>query len=214
MLMPPALRKLVLTSHVVTSVGWLGAVAAFLVLSIAGLTSNDAAVVRGAYVSMDLIGQYVIVPLSLTTLFIGVVQSLGTQWGLVRYYWVLAKLTLTLGATFLLLLHQFTVVAEAARLVSATEPSTLPELDGLGRQLVFDAGLAMFVLVVTTTLSIYKPWGRTSFGRHAMAQESGITRANVETPTGVKVFVAIIGAILIAILVSHLAGGGLRHHRM
>jgi hypothetical protein len=77
----------VLTSHVVTSVGWLGAVAAFLVLSIAGLTSRDAVVVRGVYVSMNLIGQFIIVPLSLATLVLGVVQSLGTPWGRFRYYW-------------------------------------------------------------------------------------------------------------------------------
>src|SRR5258708_40185952 len=46
--MTPALRKLTITAHVTFSVGWLGAVAAFLVLSIAGLTSHDAEVVRGA----------------------------------------------------------------------------------------------------------------------------------------------------------------------
>jgi len=44
-------RKLTITAHVSFSVGWLGAVAAFLVLSIAGLTSHDAEVVRGAYLS-------------------------------------------------------------------------------------------------------------------------------------------------------------------
>ena len=48
----PALRKLTLTAHVTCSVGWLGAVAGFLVLSIAGLTSRDAETVRGAYLAM------------------------------------------------------------------------------------------------------------------------------------------------------------------
>lgn len=50
------LSKFVLTTHITTSVGWLGAVAAFLVLSINGLTSHNAEVVRGAYHSMNLIG--------------------------------------------------------------------------------------------------------------------------------------------------------------
>src|SRR5687767_14207840 len=95
--------------------GWLGAVAAFLVLSIAGLTSRDAAIVRGSYLSMNLIGQFIIVPLSLAALISGLVQSLGTPCGLFRHYSVLVKFALTIGATFLLILHQFTAVARAAR---------------------------------------------------------------------------------------------------
>lgn len=39
--MTPALRKLNLTAHITSSVGWLGAVASFLALSIAGLTSTN-----------------------------------------------------------------------------------------------------------------------------------------------------------------------------
>jgi hypothetical protein len=54
----------------------LGAVASFLVLSIAGLTSEDADSVRGAYVGMNLIGQFMIVPLSLAALVTGLIQSL------------------------------------------------------------------------------------------------------------------------------------------
>src|SRR5712691_5373000 len=108
--MTPALRKLSFTAHVTSSVGWLGAVASFLVLSIAGLTSQDAETVRGAYLAMNLLGQFIIVPLSLAALLTGLVQSLGTHWGLFRHYWVLVKLTLTIGATLLLLLHQFTAV--------------------------------------------------------------------------------------------------------
>ncbi len=84
--MTPALRKLNLTAHVTSSVGWLGAVASFLVLSIAGLTSENADSVRGAYVAMNLIGQFMIVPLSLAALATGLIQSLGTHWGLFRHY--------------------------------------------------------------------------------------------------------------------------------
>lgn len=69
MTMTPRLRKLALTAHITFSVGWLGAVAGFLALSIAGLTSHDAEVVRGAYLSMNLIGLYIIVPMSFAALW-------------------------------------------------------------------------------------------------------------------------------------------------
>lgn len=130
--MTRALQKLNLTAHVTCSVGWLGAVASFLVLSIAGLTSQNKEIVRAAYLAMNLVGQFIIVPLSLAALLTGLVQSLGSHWGLFRHYWVIVKFTLTIGATLLLLLHQFTAVAGAARRVSGTATGTLPELGGLG----------------------------------------------------------------------------------
>jgi hypothetical protein len=82
--MTPAVRKLNLTAHLITSIGWLGAVASFLALSIVGLTSRDAESVGGAYVAMNVIGAFVIVPLSVAAMFTGLLQSLGTEWGLFR----------------------------------------------------------------------------------------------------------------------------------
>src|SRR5438876_8144523 len=99
MTMTPRLRKFALTAHVTSSVGWLGAVVAYLALAIAGLTSQDAQRVRAACLAMELIGWFVIVPCSLAALLTGVVQSLGTEWGLFRHYWILVKFLLTIGAT-------------------------------------------------------------------------------------------------------------------
>jgi hypothetical protein len=103
--MTPRLRKFALTAHVTSSVGWLGAVAAFLALAVASLTSQDAQMVRAAYLAMELTAWFVIVPLAFASLLTGLVQSLGTKWGLFRHYWVLAKLLLTVLATIVLLLQ-------------------------------------------------------------------------------------------------------------
>jgi hypothetical protein len=105
MTMTPSLRKLALTAHVTSSVGWLGAVGGFLALAVAGLTSQDARMVRASYLAMELTASVVIVPLSLASLLTGLVESLGTAWGLFRHYWVLAKLLITVFATILLLVH-------------------------------------------------------------------------------------------------------------
>src|SRR5258708_31878859 len=105
MTMTPRIRKLALTAHISFSVGWLGAVVPCLALAIAGLTSRDAQMVRAAYLSMELIGWFVIVPLSFAALLSGLVQSLGAQWGLFRHWWILAKFLLTIFAIFVLLRH-------------------------------------------------------------------------------------------------------------
>ena len=99
MTLTPNLRKLALIAHVTFSVGWLGAVAAFLSLAIAGLTSQDAQLVRSADLAMDLTACFVIVPLCFASFVTGIVSSLGTPWDLFRHYWVLVKLLITIPAT-------------------------------------------------------------------------------------------------------------------
>ena len=202
--MTPSLRKANLTAHVASSVAWLGAVAGFLALSIAGLVSRNPDVVRGVYVSMNLIGLIVIVPLSFVALLTGLVQSTGTEWGLFRHYWILLKLVLTIGSTLLLQLHQFTAVAGAAKSVLGTAAGTLADAGHAGMQLAWDAGLALLVLILITTLSVYKPWGLTSYGRRRLPP-----RPDVETPLGLKVFLVGVGVIvLVGFVVSHHGGHG------
>ena len=105
MLMTPFFRKFGLTAHITFSVGWFGAVAGFLALAVAGLTSENPQIVVSSYISMDLITWFVIVPACFGTLVTGVIQSLATQWGLFRYYWILVKFLLTIVATIVLLAH-------------------------------------------------------------------------------------------------------------
>jgi hypothetical protein len=120
----PALRKAMLTTHVTSSVGWFGAVAAFLCLAVAGLVSADAQLVRAAYLAMHLTTWFVIIPLNGAALLTGIVQGLGTHWGLFRHYWVVAKLALTVIATVLLLLHTQSVDRVAA-LAAATDVASI-----------------------------------------------------------------------------------------
>jgi uncharacterized membrane protein len=107
--MAPRLRKFVLTTHVAASVGWLGAVVVFLALAVIGVTGQDAQLVRAAYLAAEPVTGFVIVPLALVSLVTGVFQSLGTQWGLFRHYWVLFKLLLNVIATIVLLMYMETV---------------------------------------------------------------------------------------------------------
>lgn len=207
----PRLRKINLTAHVASSVGWLGAVVGFLVLSVVGLTSQEPQVVRSCYVAMNIVGWSVNVPLSFAALLTGLAQSLGTHWGLFRHYWVLIKLTLTLAATALLLLHQFTAVEEAAHRVSEAGAITVPMVGRLGTQLVVDAGLAILILLVNTVLSVFKPWGRTPYGRRKLELAGPATSPTMgaadgsRLPLGLNVFLAIVLAFLLTVVIVHLA---------
>jgi hypothetical protein len=163
MMMTPGLRKLALTAHVVCSVGWLGAVICFLALAIAGLTSHDAQLVRSAYLAMNVSASFVIVPLAFASLLTGIIQSLGTPWGLVRHYWVLTKLVLTVVATIVLLL-KMPLIRRSAGIAAETVVAGA-DVQHARIELVAHAGGGLLVLLVAATLSVFKPWGKTRYGR-------------------------------------------------
>jgi hypothetical protein len=164
MALNPRLRKLALTAHVVASVGWLGAVIAFLALSVTGLTSQDPQTVQGAYLVMELTGWAVLVPLSLASLLTGLISSLSSTWGLFRHYWVLFKLAINLVATTVLLLYMQTLAYLAG--VAAKTPLPSGELDGLrDPSPTLHATAALLLLLAATTLAIYKPRGMTRYGQ-------------------------------------------------
>jgi hypothetical protein len=145
MTLAPGWRRAVLFLHVTTSVGFIGAVAAFLALAIAGA--------RGAtvYPAMQLITGTVIVPLAFASLAIGVVSSLGTAWGLVRHYWLALKLVLTVVAVAVLMLQTPTI----DRLAAGTAGP------GAGVAMIVHASGGLVVLLALMVLSIYKPRGLT-----------------------------------------------------
>jgi hypothetical protein len=160
--MAPGPRKFALTVHVTSSVGLLGAIAAFLALAGAGLTDKNILIVRAVYPAMEVIARFVIVPLAFASLLSGLIQSLGTPWGLFRHYWVLMKLLLTVFATSVLL-TKMELISEAARLAAETTLSRA-DLRAAGIQLVVHAAGGLLVLLVPVVLSVYKPPGVTRYG--------------------------------------------------
>jgi hypothetical protein len=196
MLMSAPVRRLALTAHVTTSVAWLGAVACFLALAVIGLISARPLEVQAAYLAMEMVCWAVIVPLSLLSPATGIAQSLWTPWGLVRHYWVLVKLLVTLPCTAILLLHML----PTTRLAAAAAQG---QLDGAGLhdlrvQLVADSAVAVAALLFTTVLAIYKPRGTTADAEPA--------------PTWVKWLrnAALAGAAVF--LLVHVLGGGMGQH--
>jgi len=164
MTMTSRVRKFALTAHVTSSVGWLGAIIGFIAHAVAGLTSQDVQTVRSAYLMMDLTGWFVLVPLSLASLLTGVVQSLGTAWGLFRHYWIIAKLSITVFATVVLLIYMQTL----DKLASVAARTTFSSADFSGHQgasPLIHASVALLLLITCVVLSVYKPWGKTQYGK-------------------------------------------------
>src|SRR5260370_42357174 len=104
---------------------------------------------------MELTTRFVIVPLALVSLLSGVVSSLGTNWGLFRYYWVLLKLLITIFATIVLLVHTQPIDLLAGVAAKATVLGA--DLQSQRLLMVTASGAGLVVLIVLTVLSVYKP---------------------------------------------------------
>lgn len=149
--------------------------AVFLALAIAGLTSRDAQSVQASYLAGKLITWSVIVPLSLASLLTGLIQSLGTTWGLFRHYWVVVKLLLNVFATAVLFVHTQPIDHMARVAVQATLPSG--DLGRMRIQLVVAAAAGLLVLLTTTALSVYKPRGVTRYGWRKQHEQGTVRSA-------------------------------------
>jgi uncharacterized membrane protein len=167
MTMTPRVRKLALTAHVTSSVGWLGAVVVFLALAVLGLTSDDAETVRGVYLVMEPAAWFVLVPLAFISLLTGLAQALGTTWGLFRHYWIVFKLVINLVSTAVLLTYM-----ETFRFMADVAADTRAELGAVrNASPVVHAALALLLLVVATILAVYKPRGMTRYGQRKRQEQ-------------------------------------------
>jgi uncharacterized membrane protein len=146
--------------HIMASVGWFGAVVTFLVLAVVGITSRDDDVTRSAVLIMEPVGWFAIVPLNLASLATGLVCALTTPWGLLRHYWVVAKLLINVIATVVLLLYMQTLGYLAD--VASADPVDVDRLRDPSPLLHTSA--ATVLLILAMILAVYKPRGLTPYG--------------------------------------------------
>jgi hypothetical protein len=219
-MMTPALRRFAFTTHIISSLGWVGAVLAFLALAVIGFTSNDEVKVRGAYLLMAPAAWFVLVPLAHASLLSGIILSLGTTWGLFRHYWVVLKLGITAFATTILLIYMGTFRQMAG--VAADPVQDLPVVRNASP--IVHAILALILLLAATVLGVYKPLGMTAYGRRkhgerrpgnastTLAHPATAPAVNDRGPARWTYLVGIIAlSIVLLFVLLHFMDSGLRH---
>lgn len=212
--MKPLARKSLLTAHILVAVGWIGAVAAFLALSIVAIASQNPEVIRGNYVAMNEVSRFAVIPFSFATLATGLFQALGSQWGLFKHYWIVTKFSLATLATFALLMHQVMAVSETTRRVTGAAADVLlgPGLEPFKVELVRAPAIAIVVLMTAATLGVFKPWGLTPYGRRVQQEKLKMAQQpESNMPTGLKIFMGVIASLLAVFVVLHLTGHGFNH---
>jgi hypothetical protein len=163
----PTARKAVLVLHAITGIGWMGVDIAVFVLLMTARTTDDPALVVSGFTAIRMIVPIAVPPLSLGILVTGLILGLGTRWGLVRYWWVLIKLLLSLVMTVLVFVSLVPAVNSIAVLsTTATSADAVrASLGALPTQLMFPPIVSFLMLGVAAILSIFKPWRRTPWSR-------------------------------------------------
>jgi hypothetical protein len=142
----PRVRRAVLTTHIIASVGLLGDVAAVLAVNVRAATSADAGFASASYELLQMFSVVFGIPLSFAALITGLTLGLGSKWGVLRHAWVTAKLMLLLS-----------VILVGALVIG---PATNEMHDGSGDAetvLIAAAAWDVLALTVATVLSVYKP---------------------------------------------------------
>lgn len=139
-------KKWLLLVHLIFSSIMLGGAVIFLVLSIVAASTADESVYSACYTVMHVLSQTSVRASTIGTIVTGVLLSVGTHWGLFRYYWVIAKEVLTLVA----------IVVGPIGMYMWTLPARADDLGVMWTGII----LQVISLAAIFCLSVLKPWGK------------------------------------------------------
>ena len=150
-------HKAALTAHVLTSVGWFGIAVVVATCGIAAAATGDGSLATALYRTME-VAPWLSIPVGLLAVATGVVLGLGTTWGLVRHWWVVAKIAIAVAV----MVTDAVLVGQVAGDAAATGKASAP---------LYGSTIAHVVMLgVATVLSVFKPRGRTPRGRRVAAR--------------------------------------------
>ena len=151
-------RKTVLILHILSVGSWVGVDVIVAVLVLTGWLSSDPSVRGLAYQALGTFVGWPMLVSALVSLVTGVLLGLGSNYGLVRYWWVAVKLALNLVLCTLILIALQPGLGEVAQYGRDLAAGTAPERDM--SDLFFPPIVSLSALTFATILSVAKPWGR------------------------------------------------------
>jgi hypothetical protein len=141
-----ALRRAILTTHIIASVGLLGDTAAVLVVNIRAAATDDPAVAAASYDLLATFSAVFGIPLSFIALITGVLLGMSAKWGILRHGWVTAKL-----------LAIVSVILVGSLVLGPGTEAMRSGAGGAEARLIAGSAYDVLVLTLATVLSVFKP---------------------------------------------------------
>jgi hypothetical protein len=163
----PARRKItisqkrwLLSAHLFFMAAWLGGSLCSLALNLIALTATDPHLINASYVFAEPIDNIIIRSGAAGSLITGILLAWLTQWGLITFYWIIAKefatITLVLTDQIIIRWNQSAIALTATPGLGALSNSPYLSLRTL---LFIGLSLRLILLLGIVVISIFKPWG-------------------------------------------------------
>jgi hypothetical protein len=154
-------RRWLLSAHLLFSAIMFGGAVAFLILSITAVNTSDEGVLKACYTSMHVLAKTSVRASTIGALVTGILLSVLTQWGLFKFYWIIAKQGFMLLA---ILLGPISMEFLTLRAVTITSSEGLNALNN--PSFTVNNGLMWIGIIVQIVcvggmfvISVFKPWG-------------------------------------------------------
>jgi hypothetical protein len=153
----------VLVLHIVSAGAWIGIDVVLAILVFTALLTDDAYTAALCYQALELFAIWPLFCAGVVCLASGIALGLGTKYGLMRYWWVAAKLVINVVFVMLVplaLRPTVTAAADYGRQLTVGEPVVFAV-----NELAFPPIVSPIGLLIAVILAVYKPWGRIGQGR-------------------------------------------------
>lgn len=155
-------KKWLLSLHILFAAIMLGTSVTFLILSITAVSTKDSGLVLSCYKAMHVLSETSVRASVIGTIVTGILLSLWTHWGLVKYYWIIAKEVLTLVAVILGPIGMYIWTLQGISLLTdvGVEGANQGAYVVNTISLFIGIGLQIISLIAMYLLSVFKPWGK------------------------------------------------------
>lgn len=159
-------KKWWLFAHVVCAVIYFSGLFGTLLLALSTKFTTDSQQIYAAHRFIHLFDWFLIIPGAATSLITGLALAVRTNWGLTKYYWVMAKWIGNIGAiTFGGTVMRHWIHEPFANVPDrVVNPLLSPAYLHNRRLLFLGIAISFAILLFLSAISYLKPWGRRNAG--------------------------------------------------
>ncbi|CAH1201890.1 hypothetical protein [Paenibacillus sp. JJ-223] len=148
--------------HVISASSWIGGTLGMLLLGLYLYSAANGEQLAYTLASMEIIDENLLKYPALMTLLTGILLSIWTQWGLVKHYWIVIKLILTLTTILIGIFFLNHWTASLVDMVSETGFATLQDHNFRSKWLaiLLTASFNLLCLFIMVFITYFKPFGK------------------------------------------------------
>jgi hypothetical protein len=154
-------KRWLLAAHLLFLGAWLGGGLSSLAFNITALSTTDPHLLNVTYTFADLLHTTIIRGGAGGSLITGILLAWLTQWGLARFYWIIAKeIGSLLGVTLDLILIRLNDHAIALTATQGLDAISNPLFISNRTLLLLGSAVQISILLGVIVIAIFKPWGQ------------------------------------------------------